>query len=823
MRTRDNKLIKFILEISQILLVFLGVFSAIMCTATSLELTFSRGICALVLLLAAFLFYGLFTVLETFRKGKAYGILGITLFFALIIFYFREPARKGFVTIVNGFLKEFMNYSGSRLTLLSYNSDYESVSVRFCTTFVLILLGVYLTVIVSAFFYRRRRARIFVVLTAPFVAAPLVVGRMGYFSNVFTYLIVMASVIGTRHLKTDATDRRMRQKLSILLMLVGLAVGGISYLYMPPSRYEGSKGKITEVKNTVVALGSWSNDDIFAWVKAYFNDDAFDYGSIGGKREVTYTGETMLKISGTVNHLHGMYLKGFVGDCYEENQWTSLANDEGYQSELANYEKRGISPNNWHIQMRNELGESEVSGADDLWKTGMLRIRNLAFGYGNYVVPYLPVSSFKSEENGRTTIDTLGIDYTVEYYLVYPYIMRRDLMNQNYSVARMQFWDGNQAERQQMTDFARKYYLQVPDSLTAVVEDFRKYLNDNGGLYDKSRNGTADMGDILREVKNYITEDTEYSLAPGKTPSGKDTVEYFLMEGKKGYCTYYASAAAILLRSVGVPTRYVEGMYISQEELVAATETQEEILVPDSDAHAWVEVYDEKYGFVPMEVTPGVGEDEVETPDDQTGNTSDRHDPEPPENEDGSGDTPEQATPTPAVTQVPEEDMVFDDIDGNEEPDEEAGTDGASSVSGQRKVVLIVLEIVAALVVFALVMEVTRRVRRYLFLRSLKSLRIKRRIRIVHHHLMPLFGKRGAGYSGQPVAEYAALIANAMDMPLGQIMGYVEMVFHARFGPDDITEAQMAEFRTCYEAIRSKAYGDAKIMKKLYYMYIMIL
>ena len=53
----------------------------------------------------------------------------------------------------------------------------------------------------------------------------------------------------------------------------------------------------------------------------------------------------------------------------------------------------------------------------------------------------------------------------------------------------------------------------------------------------------------------------------------------------------------MLLRSMGIPARYVEGMYVSKDEL-AAVKKGKELEVPDEDAHAWVEVFDEKYGFV---------------------------------------------------------------------------------------------------------------------------------------------------------------------------------------------------------------------------------
>ena len=831
MRTRNNKLINFILEISQVILMFLGVYSAIMCMAASLDLAFDRLMCMLIMLLAAVLFYGLFTVLETFHRGKLYGILGISLFFALIIVYFREPVKKGSVALINSFLKAFMDYSGSRLTLLSYNAEEGGASTYFSITLILILLGVYLITVISAFFYRRRRPAVFLAATLPIAFLSLLVGRIGYFANMFTYLIVAITVIGTRHLKTDATDRRMRQKLSILLMLVGLAAGIVSYVCMPPQRYEDRKNGIQETKNSIVALMSWSGGDILAWIKSHFNEDAIDYGRIGEKKEITYTGDPVLKISGTVNDLNGMYLKGYVGDIYEDNHWFSHQEKE-YLSELAVLDAQGRSPGSWHLWIRNNLGAADSdtgTGSDyDYWATARIRIRNLGFGYGKYVVPYLPANAFVTGEDGKTLIGTPGIDYTVEYYLVFPYLMRHDLSRNTRSIGTSRFWEDHAAACRELGDFAKKYYMQVPESLAGVCNEFKQYLNDKGGLYDKFQNGDASVQDIFREMRTYITQDTEYTLAPGETPPGRDTVEYFLKENKKGYCTYYATTAAILLRSVGIPTRYVEGMHVSAEKLSEATENNKEILVPDSDAHAWIEMFDERYGFVPMEVTPGVGEDDMTQSTDSQDNSQDqdpqkddskKNDKE--ETPDEKKEEPQLATPTPAVTQEPEESMIFDDIEGNEDPEEGAAAN--SGDSSRNRLLTLLIEIGVVLVLIIAVLEGERRIRHYLFMKSLHKLRMKRRIRRGHRHLMPVFNARGASYRGQSMAEYTMSIAEAMDLPPEQIAEYVSIVYHARFGPDDITEAQYAGFRMQYDMIRKKMYEDAKPIKKLYYMYIMVL
>ena len=112
MRIRNNKLINFILEFSQIMLVFLGVYSALMCTASSLDMINDGKLCLLLLFAASIVFYGLFTVLETFRKGKLYGLIGITMFFLALVIRFKGALLKGIVSAANSFLKERLKNNG---------------------------------------------------------------------------------------------------------------------------------------------------------------------------------------------------------------------------------------------------------------------------------------------------------------------------------------------------------------------------------------------------------------------------------------------------------------------------------------------------------------------------------------------------------------------------------------------------------------------------------------------------------------------------------------------------------------------------------------
>jgi protein-glutamine gamma-glutamyltransferase len=79
----------------------------------------------------------------------------------------------------------------------------------------------------------------------------------------------------------------------------------------------------------------------------------------------------------------------------------------------------------------------------------------------------------------------------------------------------------------------------------------------------------------------------------------KEPLVEFLLEKKAGYCEYFASAAAILLRLQGVPTRYVKGVSVRPESAMAG-----HYVVRESDAHAWIEAWIPGQGWVEADPTP---------------------------------------------------------------------------------------------------------------------------------------------------------------------------------------------------------------------------
>ena len=132
------------------------------------------------------------------------------------------------------------------------------------------------------------------------------------------------------------------------------------------------------------------------------------------------------------------------------------------------------------------------------------------------------------------------------------------------------------------------------DALSQIRGLALKIVNDAGATnpYDEA---TA-IQNYLRDPQNYT-----YTLTPPTAPEGTDRLWYFLFRSHKGYCEFFASAMGDMLRSLGIPTRLVNGY--GPGSFDSATNS---FVVRGEDAHTWVESYFPSYGWIPFEPTPDI-------------------------------------------------------------------------------------------------------------------------------------------------------------------------------------------------------------------------
>lgn len=170
-------------------------------------------------------------------------------------------------------------------------------------------------------------------------------------------------------------------------------------------------------------------------------------------------------------------------------------------------------------------------------------------------------------------------------------------------------------------------YKIIPKAINEELADFCA----RAGLNSEEIKANPHL--LEKKLGDYFQKNYKYTLKSGTTPVGKDFIAYFLNESKKGYCVHFATAATIISRFLGVPSRFVEGYAIDFSDIAVNGELVEGALVSDyqtgynsfgentavvkldvtdKSAHAWCEIYIDGEGWIPLDVTPYSEENEEE-------------------------------------------------------------------------------------------------------------------------------------------------------------------------------------------------------------------
>jgi len=100
------------------------------------------------------------------------------------------------------------------------------------------------------------------------------------------------------------------------------------------------------------------------------------------------------------------------------------------------------------------------------------------------------------------------------------------------------------------------------------------------------------------EIEGYLRSRFSYTLQlPSSTPN--DPIANFLFERRQGHCEYFASSMAVMLRTLGIPSRVVNGFAGGEFNDISS-----EYVIRASEAHSWVEAYIPGHGWTEFDPTP---------------------------------------------------------------------------------------------------------------------------------------------------------------------------------------------------------------------------
>lgn len=147
----------------------------------------------------------------------------------------------------------------------------------------------------------------------------------------------------------------------------------------------------------------------------------------------------------------------------------------------------------------------------------------------------------------------------------------------------------------QYPDALADSYLRLPQSAYRVSEIARRVAGNTTNPYDK-----------VMALQHYLERNFKYTLRPPAPPHNEDFVTWFLTDAKVGYCEAFASALAVMARSIGIPARLATGFAPGEFDLTSST-----FIVREKDAHAWTEIYfGSDFGWLPFDPQPA----EVQAP-----------------------------------------------------------------------------------------------------------------------------------------------------------------------------------------------------------------
>lgn len=324
-----------------------------------------------------------------------------------------------------------------------------------------------------------------------------------------------------------------------------------------------------------------------------------DEGQLG--ESIDEDDREVMHIQAQSSLMTNVYLIGKVYDTFDGRQWLQ---------EYSGGEKERF------IDTMETL--YAVRRLDDKYLTDYLRLADIKIRYDYFNTEYVfaPLKTVNLQDN-RTDLDYsfhgcdlvfekrkgYGTEYDVTYYQV----------NVGEELFEQLLESPKDPDEALWKSIAQEYKKQVGQEITLeLAEAHRQMIYEN---YLDEITLSKEVASYLAEITKDAETDLErlwaiekelnsytYTRQPGNLPNtvtnAGEFLDYFLLESRQGYCTYYATAFVLLARAEGFPARYVQGFCVPMKG-------DKEAAVLSNMAHSWPEVYIEGVGWIPFEPTPG--------------------------------------------------------------------------------------------------------------------------------------------------------------------------------------------------------------------------
>ncbi len=334
----------------------------------------------------------------------------------------------------------------------------------------------------------------------------------------------------------------------------------------------------------------------------YGNDETNNYpmGQLEQLETVKKTDKVALKV--TMDQPQSMYLKGYVGSIFDNQNWLDLP---------ASVHSTNIAMFDW-MHESGLYSQNQLAYVNSIYEksTGVgttvthVEVENVNGNRKYLFVPYeiLSLDGFSLKNNSDTSAEDAGPRGQKEYIFEVTSSLWKDtnlLGKKVFDLLQLQNAEALAYENAEShyNAFAYANYTSLTDEQMEVFQrllDVTPYTGGNHISYEQA----------YAYISQYLTANMTYDASASMKAEDEDFLRSLLMEEKKGCDIHYATIATLMYRYLGIPARYVEG-YVITEEDVARMKPGEAYDVKGTNVHAWVEVYYDTIGWIPVEFTPG--------------------------------------------------------------------------------------------------------------------------------------------------------------------------------------------------------------------------
>lgn len=530
--------------------------------------------------------------------------LGYILLFLVMVFAayaLRTYINSGFYGVLNDIFEAVSDYFDSN-AMRSYG---ERVSNRMLAiTVSMCYIGVVCCLVINISISRRMQYVFSILAVSVCLILPLYLElepSLFYVVQLLTGLFLAASVHRSRRYDLHYDNTKYERKkngyfyiysartvaqFGACILAVTSVVAILFAVIMPKDTYHDLHPAGPLKKQTADTVENLSVVGIAGLFNFYENVGGLTSGRLGGISALRLDYETDLRLTFVPAAEERFYLRQFVSQEYEPyaNRWIRLSkNGEAGSANEPLSELAG--------ETEQAMKRAYEGGASKMGK-GQAVVENVA-GLSSVYLPYYSLDLDQQVWLGRSQ--------TYTYYT--------------------NFDDNNQMRDHGLKRPDDLYrYLQVPGENQEAVDQI---------IQEAGLNHFLNAQENVNRLAAYYQDEIPYSYQPGVTPYGKDFVNYFLLENKRGYCAHFATAAALIFRRLGIPARYVEGYAIDPEDINEEGTVLEEprenyyegyadleqtavvsVNVVDANAHAWVEIWMPDKGWQIADITPASEEEE---------------------------------------------------------------------------------------------------------------------------------------------------------------------------------------------------------------------